>query len=270
MKNQNEDLLELKIEIIDNGNTSIYQEIALLIDKPEYLRLIDKIREEYNLYNPESSDGADFTDILLSFDFERVETKNVNLSKYKSLERFKELLPQDFDNVMAFTKNNDDGMLLAQAEAVLLCFEFGKPYYFVPIVLQSIICSDVDSKYLQRTQAVVQDQDYALYRFDEIKIPQVVIEMSPYSTYNDIKQAIRDGKKIFKTDPRFKYFSKKPDYVSEIRKYRYWYWEHLAGKKYTTIADEWMVNPLAEESDSGADENVVLKGIQTYKRLLES
>jgi hypothetical protein len=269
IKNENQDLLDLKIEIIDNGNTKTFQEIALLIDKPEYLRLIDKIREEYNLYKPELTDGAEFTDILLSFSSGRVETKSINLSKYKSLERFKELLPKEFNNVMTFVKDNDDGMLLAQAEAVLLCFEFGRPYYFVPIVLQSIMCRDVDSRYLQRTKAVVRDQDYVLHRFDEIDIPQVAIEMSPYSTYTDIKKAIRDSKNIFKTDPRFKYFGKKPDYHEEIRKYRCWYWEHLAGKSYPTIADEWMENPLAGTNDSGSDENVVLKGIQTYKKLLE-
>lgn len=265
----NEDVLDLKIEIIDNGNTKTFQEIALLIDKPEYLRLIDKIREEYNLYKPELTDGAEFTDILLSFSSGRVETKNINLSKYKSLDRFKELLPKEFNNVMAFAKDNDNGMLLAQAEAVLLCLEFGRPYYFVPIVLQSIVCSDVDSKYLQRTEAVVQDQDYALYRFDEIDIPQVVIEMSPYSTYKDIRKAIKDSKDIFKTDPRFKYFGRKPTGHSEIRKYRHWYWERLRNKKFSEIAKDWVESQRKKGLLDNTVDLDVIQAFTTYKELLQ-
>lgn len=264
MKNENEDLIKSKIEIIDNDNTSVYQEIALLVDKPEYLRLIDKIREEYSIDEAVPADG-DFA-FLLSL-FSNTREGDINLSKYKSLAKFKELLPKECDNVMSFTKNTIE-VLRAQAEAVLMCFEFGRPFYFVPIVLQSIMYGVADTNWLQRTQAVVQDQDYALYRFDEIDIPQVVIEISPYSTEIDIKRALRNSKKIFDTDKRFKYFNKKADYTNKIRNYRHWYWENLSGKKYPEIADEWMKSPFSEDDDSGADENVILKGIQTYKELL--
>lgn len=266
MNNENEDLLDLKIEIIDNGNTKTFQEIALLIDKPEYLRLIGKIREEYPIYGGGNPVDSDFSDIYSSF-FNR-ECNDINLAKYKSLANFQRLLPKDYKNVMASTKNTDM-VLRLQTEAVLTCFEFGRPYYFVPITIQSFIYDAVDANFLQRTHAVVQDDDYTLYRFNEVKIPQVVIEMSPHSTYDDIKQAIRDSKKIFKTDQRFKYFGGKPDYHDEIRKYRYWYWERLAGKKFSEIAKEWNTS---QQKKGFIDDTVdidIIKAVKTYKELLQ-
>jgi len=264
MRNRNEDLLKLKVEIIDNGNTSVYQEIALLVDKPEYLKLISKVREEYSIDEAVPAKG-DFSFLLSLFD--PTKEGEINLSKYKSLDKFKQLLPKEFNNVMLFTKTAIEP-LRAQAEAVLICFEFGRPYYFIPIVLQSLMYGIADTDWLQRTQAVIQDQDYALYRFDEINIPQVVIEISPFSTEIDIKKALKDGKKIFETDQRFRYFSRKPDYVNEIRKYRYWYWERLEGIKFSTIAKEWdKTNNIPDYA--ATDELEVIRGVKKYSNLLQ-
>lgn len=265
MRNQNKDLLTLKVEIVDNGNTSIYQEIALLVDKPDYLKLIDKVREEYSIDEVAPAKG-DFSFLLNLFDPSK--EGEINLKKYKSLDKFKELLPKEFANVLSFAKDAIEP-LRVQAEAVLICFEFGRPYYFVPIVLQSIMYGITDIDWLQRTQAVVQDQDYAGHRFNEINIPQIVIEMSPYSTYNDIKQAIRDSKKIFKEDLRFKYLGTKPDYHEEIRKYRYWYWERVAGKKFSEIAKDWNAS---QEKKGFIDNTIdidVINAVKTYKDLLQ-
>lgn len=265
MKNENQDLLELKIEIIDSGNTSIYQEIALLVDRPDYLRLISKVRQEYSIDEVVPAKG-DFSYLLNLFDSNN--EGEINYKKYKTLDKFKELLPKEFDNVMSFAKDTIEP-LRAQAEAVLICFEFGRPYYFIPVILQSIMYGVADTNWLQRTQAVVQDQDYALYRFDEINIPQVVIEISPFSTETDIKKALREGKKIFKTDPRFNYFIRKPDYVNEIRKYRYWYWERLKGIKYCLIAKKW--DNLNNIPDScSTDELDVIRGVKKYTNLLQN
>ena len=265
MKNQNEDLLDLKIEIIDNGNMSLYQEIALLVDKPEYLRLIAIIREEYSI--DRAGPAKDDLSFLLSL-FDPTKEGKINLSKYKSLDKFKELLPKEFANVLSFVKDTVEP-LRAQAEAVLICFEFGRPYYFAPIVLQSIMYGVADTNWLQRTQATIQDQDYALYRFDEINIPQVIIEVSLYSTETDIKEALRDCKKIFNTDKRFKYFTKKPDYVNEIRKYRHWYWDRLKGIKYCVTAKNWdRLNNIPDSCPT--DELDVIRGVKKYTNLLQN
>lgn len=264
MKNENKDLLDLKLEIIDNGSTIIFQEIALLIDKPEYLRLIDKIRGEYNLYKPELTDNADYFDLVLMFD--RSKRKSINLLKYKSLKRFKETLPKNYDDVMTFSKDCS-GMIMAQAEAMLICFEFGRPFYFVPIILQSILCSDVDCKYLQHTKAVLYDDNDALFR-DLIKSPKVVIEVSPHTTDEQVKQARKESKKIFDTDPRFKYLNKKPDYINEIKKYRYWYWKRLTGIKYVEIAKDWdKMNSYSAHCST--HQHAIMKGVKKYIKLLK-
>ena len=265
MKNENVDLLDLKIEIIDNGDLKTFQEIALLVDKPEYLRLISKIREEYLIDEAIPADG-DFSFLLTLF--MSGEDGDINLNKYKSLEKFKTLLPTEFDNLMIFTKDTSEE-LRAQSEAVLICFEFGRPYYFVPIILQSIMYGVADTNWLQRTQAVVQDLDYTTYRFDEIKIPQVVIEISPFSTEIGIKKAWRNARKIFETDPRFKYLTRKPDYVNEIRKYRYWYWERLKGIKFCAIAKEWdRINNIPDFCST--NELDVIRGVKKYTNLLQN
>lgn len=78
MKSKNVNLLDLKIEIIDNGNTSVYQEIALLVDNPNYLRIVDKIREEYLLGEPIHADG-DFSFLLSLFG---TDEGDINLKKW--------------------------------------------------------------------------------------------------------------------------------------------------------------------------------------------
>lgn len=257
-----------KIEILDNGNTSIYQEIATLIDRPHYLELINQIREETDMYlggNPVEKDVGDiYTNIITCRSCEG----DINLNKFGRINDFKSLLPDEYDNVHTFCKNADTPLQI-QTQAVLTCFEFGKPYYFIPTIIQSICYDAVNADFLKRTAAVVEDYNYRERRFDEVMLPKVSIEISKRSTITEIKAALRESKKIFSTDPRFKFFDKKPDYFNNIRAYRQWYWDYLDCKSYSEVSSRWMSRPDVESNDSGSDESVVLKGIRAYQQLLE-
>lgn len=255
-----------KIEILDNGNTSIYQEIATLIDKPHYLDLLQQIRNESHCYGGGDPCEDDIRDLFVGTT--GGEGYDINISKYSKLKRFEMLLPNEYDNVLTFCKSSDSA-LQTQTEAVLMCFEFGQPFYFIPIIIQTFFYDAVNSDFLKRTQAVVNDYDYRERRFDEVMLPKVSIEISQRSTITEIKSALRESKKIFTTDPRFKFFDKKPDYFNNIRAYRQWYWDYLDCKSYSEVSSKWMKNPDVDVNDSGSDESVVLKGIRTYQQLLE-
>lgn len=250
-----------KIEIIENGNDNVYQEIALLIDKPAYLHHLDIIREEYPIYGGGDPVEDDLSDIYLSLP--QNDNGDINLNKYTRLEILKTKLPQEYDNLMTFTKDSST-VLRIQTEAVLTCFEFGRPFYLVPIVLQSFFYDSVNASYLQRSQAVIHDYYHALTRLEEIQLPQVMIEVSPYTTEIDIKKALQESKQLFGTDPRFKYFCETPRYRDEVKYYRTWYWDYLKHRSYKKVADNW-----AKQDEHDYDEKQINEGIKKYKELLE-
>ena len=250
-----------KIEIIENGNDNVYQEIALLIDKPAYLHHLDIIRNEYPIYGGGDPVENDLSDIYLSLP--QNDNGNIDLNKYTRLEILKTKLPQEYDNLLTFTKDSST-VLRIQAEAVLTCFEFGRPFYLVPIVLQSFFYDSVNASYLQSSHAMIHDYYYALSRLEEIQLPQVMIEVSPYTTEIAIKKALQESKIIFGTDPRFKYFGETPRYRKETKYYRTWYWDYLDCKSYKEVADRW-----GKKSELIYDEKEVYEGIETYLELLE-
>jgi hypothetical protein len=97
--------------------------------------------------------------------------------------------------------------------------------------------------------------------------PQVVISIGPSSTDLEIKEQVAIARNLLKTDKSLSYYRPRIDMVNRIRHYREWYWQHLAGKTYVQISTDWMDNS-DDPSDSGSDENRVLKGVAYYKKLL--
>ncbi len=262
MKNQNEDLLELKIDI-QTDNDIYYQELALLFDKPEFLNLLPVLRKTYHVTTllPLSDYDEELNYYERGYYMEDTKVK-IDLSKYTKIEEVKESFSEFYDHI----KTSHVLPETMDAECDLICYEFNRPPYFLEPIKQAIYCGATDASFFEPTQ--VRTVNFSVVTAWPA-LEQIAIFVSPTSTYEDVKEEFRKAKELMKTEERLSYYKPRTDTAPNIRKYRHWHWEHLSGKKYTTIADEWMVNPLAEESDSGADENVVLKGIQTYKRLLE-
>lgn len=257
-----------KIEIIDNGDTNTYQEIATLIDRPHYLELVSQIREETDIYFGGDPPDEDMKYLFFDIVGSSASDCTIDLSKFQRINEFQELLPKEFDNIQTFCKDSDSPLQI-QTEAVLTCFEFGRPYYFIPIIIQSLLYDAVNADYLKRTRAVVEDYYYREYRFDEVMLPKLSIEISQHSTITEVKQALQESKRVFATDPRFKFFNKKQDHCNNIRAYRHWYWDYLSCKSYAEVSNRWMDRPNANINNLGADDNTILKGIKTYRRLLE-
>ena len=227
-----EDLLKLKIDIKTRNNIA-YQEMALLLDKPEFLQLLPNLRETYKI--KELSPLKDYKSFLSWWIPEYLEKKvKINLKKYKRINEFKKLFPEQFNFIKDGFISDLQGNLILESN--LICFEFKKPLFFTDIIPQAIICGVVDDTYYTATKATV--IDFLEMGPWEFHIPQAAILISPTSRYEDVKEAFRNARKFIKTDKRLSYYQPRIDTVNNIRKYRYWYWERLKGKKLKKISEE--------------------------------
>ena len=99
------------------------------------------------------------------------------------------------------------------------------------------------------------------------QLPQVALMISPTSTYEDVKSALRDAQLLYKTDKRLYYYKHRVDTVGNIRKYRYFYWKRVEGLKLDKIASDWVESQLPKEDYTTFIE--VSKGLKVYQKLLE-
>lgn len=263
MKNDYAHLRDLRIDI-QTDNDIYYQEFALLLDKPEFLNLLPILRQTYFVTN--LFPLKDFDDELDYYErnhfFKNTKVK-IDLSKYKKVAEIKDSFPDLEDFIQSANVLPE----VLDAECDLICYEFNRPPYFLDPIKQALFCGAVNDKYFKPTQA--RTVDFSVMGAWPT-LERIAIFVSPTSTYEDVKEEFRKARKLMKTDKRLSYYKPRTDTAPNIRKYRHWYWQHLSGKRYKTISDEWMDNPKAKQNDPGADENFVLKGINTYKRLLET
>lgn len=149
-------------------------------------------------------------------------------------------------------------------EISLICLQFKRPPYFDMVIKDAIVYGIASGGSLKSTSAEVIESNNAFPTTSYFKLPQVVINVSPTSTYDDVKSAIRDAKELYKTDERLIYYQPRVDVAPNIRKYREWYWQRIAGKTYQAIADEW-IEKYENENTTYLD---VLKAVKTYEKLL--
>jgi hypothetical protein len=191
--------------------------------------------------------------------------KKINFSKYKGIEN-------TFDAVFlhkTFTHKEDifdemDMYSLIANEVNLVCVKFNRPPYFAEVVKQAIFCGAIDKNALRHTYAKIIENDQMFSTGGHFQLPQTAILISPITTYEELKKVFREAKELFKTDERLIYYQPRLDTVSNIKKYRDWYWERVKGKKYQEIADEW-VEKHEDENTTYLD---VLKAVKLYKKLL--
>ena len=257
MKIKNEDLLKLKVGIKTRDNLA-FQEIAILLDKPEFLQMLPDLRKTYHVEKLVGLDdyfgGTDYYSPGGDLQVE------INLKKYKRLKKFKKQFPDQFALMKGKIISDPTGMLVLECN--LLCFEFNRPLFFSEVVSQAIFCGTVDNTFYKPTEATVLDLEE--FGSSEISLPQAAILVSPASRYVDVKKAFKEADKLIKTDKRLSYYQPKADTVNNIRKYRAWYFERLKGKKHQEIADDWC-DKHEEDVTTYID---IIKGVKAYKKLL--
>jgi len=263
-KNDRAYLQDLKIDI-QAKNSLAFQEIALLVDKPDFLNLLPLLRKDFGVVNLVSLD--EYMDIAYDKPFHSKEKKKINFSKYKDANKLKEFAKDN--QIMATYGGLDKEMDLFQliaTEVNLVCIQFKRPSYFSDVVRQAIFCGVVNDDSFKPTSAQVIEKDLLFSTAGYFQLPQIAIFISPTTTYEELKEVFRNVNKLYKTDKRLIYYQPRVDTTPNIKKYRNWYWERTIGKTYEQIAEDW-VGRYENETTTYLD---VLKAVKTYEKLLAS
>jgi len=263
-KNDKAYLQDLKIDIQAKNNLA-FQEIALLVDKPDFLQMLPLLREDLGIINLVGLN--EFMNTAYEKPFNSKERKKINFSKYKKTIELKKFAKDN--KIMATYGALEEDMDLFQliaTEINLLCIQFKRPPYFAGMVRQAIFCGAVNEDYFKPTSAQIIEKDLLFSGVGHFQLPQIAILISPTTTYEELKTVFREANLLFKTDKRLIYYQPRVDIAPNIRKYRGWYWERIKGKTYQQIADEW-VEKFENETTIYLD---VLKAVKTYEKLLAS
>ncbi|KKQ74536.1 MAG: hypothetical protein US96_C0030G0016 [Candidatus Woesebacteria bacterium GW2011_GWB1_38_5b] len=266
MKMKYEDLVRLKIDVQTNNDRN-FLELSTLFDKPDFLEWLSKIRNKYGLDQLVRIEDYDtkLDEIGCSgkqgkFDLsiygEKIGSEIIEYAKENATW---------FDGIES---DNVDLFQLIDTHISILCYLFRRPPYFFDYIKQAVVCGAVEGDLFYPTQYHIVENDTLRTTTGSFQLPQIVISVSPTSTDLEIKEQVMFARHLLKTDKRLTYYKPRVDKVNKIRAYREWYWQHLAGKTYVQISTDWMNNPDIDSSDSGSDENRVLKGVAYYKKLL--
>lgn len=260
-----EDLLKLKI-FIDSSSDSNFQEMALLVDNPEFLRLLPKLRKDFEIDKLIPTNK--FEEKVFDEPYKRKGRKKINLLKFKNPKYLRSFAKE---HESFYSINLDEEMDYCQfldTEINLVCIQFNRPPYFAPIIKQSIFCGVVNNLYFIPTLYDVIENDRILSSVASFELPRAAIIISPTTTYEEVKKAFREAQKLYKTDKRLAYYKPRLDFVNNIRQYRSWFWQRLEGKTYQKIADDYVESKLPAQYNTTYQD--VIKGIKIYKKLLSS
>lgn len=260
-----EDLLKLKI-FIDSSSDSNFQEMALLVDNPEFLRLLPKLRKDFEIDKLVPDD--EFEKKAFSDLFENKKKKRINLSKYKNPEYLKSFAQHNISFFDIDIEEEMDFVQFLDTEVSLVCIQFKRPPYFIPIIKQVIFCGVANDMYFDSTSVDIVGNGMVRDSIASFELPRVAILVSPTTTYEVVKDAFRETQRLYKTDKRLAYYKPRLDFVNNIREYRQWYWERKTGKKFRIIVDEYVKSKLPAEYRT--TEQDVIKGVKIYEKLLAS
>lgn len=263
MKMQYEDLARLKIDI-HTTNDRNFLELAILFDKPEFLAYLPKIRRKYG-FDPVTPDQYGLIQ-------ERLEQSEETIFDFSTYENPQELI--DFINDNAVWGNDiqhepEDNYKHLITDTNILCYLFHRPPNFAEAIEEAILGGGVNRDIFKSTSFAVIENNMIVSTLGYFQLPQAAILITPTSTDKEIKEQAQKIRSMYQSDKKLSYYLPRIDKVNKIRTYREWYWQHLAGKTYAQISSDWMDNPNIDSSDSGSDENRVLKGVTHYKKLLQ-
>lgn len=258
---QYEDLARLKVEI-HTTNDRNFLELAILFDKPDFLAYLPKIRKKYGFESVTPNKYLSIQEKL-----EKSEETNFDFSTYENPQKLIDFINDNavWANDIEHEPNNNYKHLITDTN--ILCYLFHRPPNFANVIEEAILGGDVDGDIFKPTSFAVVENDMIVSTFAYFQLPQAAILITPTSTDTEIKEQTQKIRGMYQSDIRLSYYRPRIDKVNKIRAYREWYWQHLAGKTYAQISSEWM-DKSDDSSDSGSDENRVLKGVAHYKKLL--
>lgn len=257
---KNEDLLKIKIDIQTKNDTN-FLELAIFFDKPEFLQMLPQFRKDYGI--DQLIDFDKYTDTMNALD------KRIGKINFPKYQKPKQLIEYAKKNQLLLTEDIEDEIDLYQrldTEANLVCYQFKRPPCFTEAVKQAIFCGAVEGDFLSSTSVEVLEGGL-LKDASCFQLPQLAILISPTTTYDTLKKSFRIAQTIYKDDPKLSYFKPRIDFVNNIRKYRFCYWERLTSKTYEKIADDWVNKQLPKEDMTTYLE--VMRGVKIYKNLLQ-
>lgn len=213
----NKDLLDLKIDI-KCTNDIAYMDVALLVDKREFLRLLPEYRKKHGI--------TELVPYMKFYDW---------ISK--KMDEDGQIIKADVSNANDLTELNLPFMTFEE-DAKALCQQFKKPGYFVSIIEFAIVCGVVHDISYQNTRIEVVPTDLPPPP-EETELPEVRIVITPMTTLKDIQEVFEKSvPDIFESHMKLLnyYYRMKNRKSSNFRRDRDWYWQNLEGDGYTEIA----------------------------------
>lgn len=215
--NDNADLVNLKIDI-KCKNDIAFMDCALLVDRPEFLRLLPEYRKKHGI--DALVPYAEFYE--WSMDLMDKDSKVISADRSTA---------QDLTELdLPFMKFEED--------AKALCKQFKKPGYFVQIIEYAIACGVVGDISYQHTKIEVKPTDPPPPP-EETELPEVRIVITPMTTLKDVQKVFeKNVPDIFESHMKLLnyYYRMKNRKSGNFRRDREWYWQNLEGLGYTKIA----------------------------------
>jgi len=214
-----------KVDIVVD-NKYFFQEIACLVDSPKFIHEARLIKGRLGIYEPIIDTDKHFVNVFSYWEKSYYEWR---------------------------TKNESDATTL-EAWAKRTLRKFGCPSHLRDAVIQAVLFNMVVS-YSGIIKILNKDS-----KFTE---PTIAIVPTPHTTYDEIKEALREAKNLMRTLSS-KYRSEGlKDTTPNIKQYRDWYWKHALGMTYQQIADEW---EKQKKVSIGYED--VAEAINTYQKML--
>lgn len=245
MKKIKEDLLKLKVEI-EAKNPIIYREIALLVDKPNFLSEVSEVRNLLKIDKPIGMSHKDWW--LASYSW-------------------------------AKTNPGKDKQLMIHAKR--LCKKFKKPLHLVNSIYQAILFGKVVGESISVS---IVDNHTKFDRPYVVIYPSMhTTNSEAVEALTRAKKLLQLEKSpAFSGLPVPKFGARKLNLHHEIKTHREWYWRNLSGESYTDITLSLESKKVREDylrrkrdgiANTGRDlltlYGQVTQAVRRYKRALE-
>lgn len=257
----NATLLDLKIDI-QTDNDLYFQELAIFFDKPALLAFLPYLRKRFKINNRFTLD--EYEEAYDSYEHENhfVDTKlKLDELRYSKIKMVKEFLYPFYDLLTARDKTMPE---LLEAECGLICYEFGRPPYFIEPIKQALFCGATNAFLFKPTTLAIVDH-YLCSEWPSL--PQLAIYVAPSTTYDDLEREFRSAREVMSKNEMFNYYKSRLDTAPKIRRSRQWYWQHIHGDTYEKIAFKWTKEHFDDETDK-TTYVTVQKSNQNYVKLL--
>lgn len=254
-----------KIDILIKDNKE-FGDVAFLVDKPAFLKAIDRLRKKWGLQQLISKDK-----------FREWKYKLIDQREDKQKEQ-EVLKKQPIDHL----SDADLEFLKEQIERVMpdidfecdvrdLRIEFNKPETFDDAIAYAIVCGVIPDGVYNSTYWATDLSIPTPIRLQD-RTSRVAIYVTPQSQKEDVLRVFKEAKsRVFKPrgdgyNPFFSLYNK--DEITNIKRDRDWYWRHLNGRSYKAIAIEDNKSRLKDRYWIEDYTEMVRKAVKRYQKAL--